>query len=487
MASETVLEHRLSELAPQGSVDAPQQARPMEELQIEEDQNDRRDDGITYPSGPKLCFGQIYTLFPVKGIFLAGLTIFEIGSLVCTVAPTSKVFILGRAISGVGRGAINGGMFKLLRHSFPLSQQGLMSSIVGAVQSAGLVSAPLIGGALVDAFSWRACFGMNIPLGILCIALTAYGVHDPVVNQHEALTLMEKIKKIDVLGTVLVVPAITSLLMALQWGGLKYGWGSWRIIVLFVFCLVLFAAFGYLQYRQGENAIVPARIWKQRSILAGMWYAACCEGVLGVTEYYMSIYFQGVLGYTATKSGLLAIPMVGGLAVTLVASGIGITLFGYYYPPIASGLLTTLDLEEHIGKAVGLLAFLGAAVGLGIQGPQIALQTVMSIDDVSSGGAVLNFGAGMGSSLWICASATLFQGRLQDEIQASSPGTNVTALTDAGISGLREYIGPARLGSVLAGYENAVIQTLYIPLGLALLSFIGSLAIEKKSIKKKQS
>lgn len=155
--------------------------------------------------------------------------------------------------------------------------------------------------------------------------------------------------------------------------------------------------------------------------------------------------------------------------------------------PIASGLLTTLDLKEHIGKAVALLAFLGAAVGLGIQGPQIALQTVLSIDDVSSGGAVLNFGSGMGSALWICASATLFQGRLYDEIHASSPGTNVTVVTEAGLSRLRELIGPEKLGSVLAGYENAVIQTLYIPLGLALLTAVGSLATERKSIKKKQS
>ncbi|KAH6971150.1 major facilitator superfamily domain-containing protein [Ilyonectria sp. MPI-CAGE-AT-0026] len=547
MASETTLERQLPS---QGSINLPQQSRPMEELELEEEQNDPSAEAITYPSGPKLwstmaslciaCFlsglditivavavpsltdqfetiadigwysaaygmalsafvfffGQIYTLFPVKPIFLAGLVIFETGSLVCTLAPTSAIFILGRAITGLGRGAINGGLFKLLRHCFPLEQQGLMNSIIGAVQSAGLVSAPTIGGALIDALSWRACFGINLPLGVICILLTAYGVHDPVVNQAETLTLKEKIKKINVLGTVLVVPAITSLLMALQWGGLKYGWGSWRIILLLVSCVLLFGAFGYLQHRQGERAIVPPRIWKQRSILAGMWFSACSEGILAVTEYYMSIYFQGVRGYTATKSGILALPMIGGLAIALIVSGVGTTLFGYYYPfmlatsvlaPIASGLLTTLDLKEHIGKAVALLAFLGAAVGLGIQGPQIALQTVLSIDDVSSGGAVLNFGSGMGSALWICASATLFQGRLYDEIQASSPGTNVTVVTEAGLSRLRELIGPEKLGSVLAGYENAVIQTLYIPLGLALLTAVGSLATERKSIKKKQS
>ncbi|KPM41706.1 hypothetical protein AK830_g4864 [Neonectria ditissima] len=541
MTSETLREQPVPQIASlDNGNNSSQQSRPMEHLEIEDDRNAQSEDNTAYPSGPQLwstmaslciaCFlsgldltivavtvpsltdqfktiadigwysaayfAQMYNIFPAKTVFLVGLVIFETGSLICTLAPTSAIFILGRAISGLGRGAINGGLFKILRRSFPLSRQGLVNSIIGAVQSAGLVSAPMIGGVLIDGLSWRACFGINLPLGVICILLTTYGVHDPVVNEGEMLTLKEKIKKIDVLGTTLAVPAITCLLMALQWGGLKYGWGGWRIILLLVVCFVLFVAFGYLQHRQGERPMVPPRVWKQRSILAGMWYSACCEGVLAVTEYYMSIYFQGVRGYTPTKSGVFALPMIGGLAIALVISGIGTTVFGYYYPfmlatsflaPIASGLLTTLDLDEHIGKSVGLLAFLGAAVGLGIQGPQIALQAVLSIDDVSSGGAVLNFGSGMGSSLWICASATLFQGRLYDEIQASAPGTNVTRVQEAGLSGLREAIGPARLGSVLAGYENAVVQTLYIPLGLALLTIIGSLAMERKSIKKKQS
>ncbi|KAM0351163.1 hypothetical protein ACHAPU_002948 [Fusarium lateritium] len=443
-------------------------------------------------------FGQIYTLFSIKAVFLVGIATFEIGALVCTLAPSSAVFILGRAISGLGRGALNGGLFKLLRQCFPLSKQAMSSSFFGAMQSIGLITAPTIGGALIDAFSWRACFGVNVPLGVVCLALTAYGVHEQPATQNNApvLNLKQKIRKIDFLGTLLAVPAITCLLMSLQWGGSKFGWASWQIIVPLVICGLLFAGFGYLQYRQGDDALLPPRILKQRSIIAGMWYGACCEGVLAVTEFYMSIYFQGVRGYSPTKAGLLALPMVGGLAIALIISGVGTTYIGYYYPfmlatsvltPVASGLLTTLDLEEQIAKAVALLTFLGLAVGLGLQGPQVALQAVLPIEDVSLGGAVLSFGSGMGSALWICASATLFQGRLASEIRAASPGTDVEELQEAGLSRLRESIGPDRLQSVLAGYENAVVQTLYIPLALALLTIIGSVAMERKSIKKKRS
>ncbi|KAG4261404.1 hypothetical protein FPRO03_11955 [Fusarium proliferatum] len=434
-------------------------------------------------------FGQIYTLFSIKAVFLIGIATFEIGSLICTLAPSSAIFILGRAVSGLGRGAINGGLFKLLRQCFPLSKQAITNSFFGSIQSVGLITAPTIGGALIDAFSWRACFGVNLPLGVMCLVLTAYGVHEqPPRHEATVLTLKEKIQKVDFFGTLLAVPAITFLLMALQWGGTKFGWGTWQIIVPLVVCALLFVAFGYLQYRQGDNALLPPRILKQRSIIAGMWYGACCEGVLAVTEYYMSIYFQGVRGYSPTKAGLLALPMVGGLAIAFIISGVGTTWIGYYYPfmlatsvltPIASGLLTTLDLEEQIAKAVGLLTFLGLAVGLGLQGPQVALQAVLPIEDVSLGGAVITFGAGMGSALWICASATLFQDRLSKEIQNAAPGTNTTYVQEAGLSRLRESIGPERLKGVLSGYENAVVQTLYIPLALALLSIIGAVAMER--------
>ena len=390
-----------------------------------------------------------------------------------------------------------------------------MTGAIGASQSVGLVSAPMIGGVLIDAFSWRACFGINLPLGVICVALTIYGFHDPMPNPETALPFKQKLARMDVLGTLLVVPAITCFLMTLQWGGAKYGWRDPRIIVLFVLFAVLFSAFAYLQYRQGDNATIPPRIVKQRSILGGMWYTACCNGILAMTEYYISIYFQGVRGFTATKSGLLGLPMIVGLAIASIAGATGTTVIGYYFressallvtfcpsltkrpqaflfvtsilAPVASGLLTTIDLNNDIVKASALLGFLGAAVGISIQSPQIAIQASLATKDVPIGGAILGFGAGMGSALWICASATLFQNRLVDEVDRYAPGTNGTRLESVGLSDLRKVIGKDRLERVLSGYNEAVVQTLYMPMALGVATIVGSLAIERRSIKKKQS
>src|ERR1700760_1930222 len=95
------------------------------------------------------------------------------------------------------------------------------------------------------------------------------------------------------------------------------------------------------------------------------------------------------------------------------------------FAPIASGLLTTLDLDDSPGKVAAVLAFLGVAVGFGLQQPFTAIMTTLSPKDISLAVGVLALGGGLGSSLFIAASATLFQNRLVDEISLHSPGTNV--------------------------------------------------------------
>lgn len=155
--------------------------------------------------------------------------------------------------------------------------------------------------------------------------------------------------------------------------------------------------------------------------------------------------------------------------------------------PIASGLLTTIDLDESTVTVAALLGFLGAAIGFGMQSPLLIVQTSLSPKDVSLGTAVVGFGGGMGSALWTCASATLFQNRLVQEIEQHSPGTNGTAIGHSGLSELRNDIGSDKLKNVLSGYSEAVSQTLYIPLALVILTIIGSLAAERKSVKQKRS
>ncbi len=153
--------------------------------------------------------------------------------------------------------------------------------------------------------------------------------------------------------------------------------------------------------------------------------------------------------------------------------------------PIASDLLTTISLDESVVKVACLLGFLGIAMGLGIQTPILALQTILSPKDLPLGIATNTFGATMGNAVWIVVSATLFQNRLVSEVAAHSPSVNATLLSHAGLSEIADLVGSDRLRDVLLGYDEAVTQTLYLPVGLAVATIFGTGLMEWRSMKKK--
>ncbi|KAH6658708.1 major facilitator superfamily domain-containing protein [Truncatella angustata] len=440
-------------------------------------------------------FGKIYGIASVKWLYLVSVIIFELGSLFCTVAPTSWFFILGRAIAGIGAAGMQQGSLMILNQCFPKHKRPMWTTAVGASQMVGIVSSPIVGGALIDWISWRGCFGINLPFGVAAILLIFFGFEEINKQSGAELTWKEKVKGFDALGTVLMVPSLTCLFIALQWGGIRFGWNDPRIVILIILFVGLLVGFGWRQHRLQEAGTLPPRILKMRSVLAGTWYTSCVNSTLAVTEYYITIYFQGVKGYTATQSGLLMLPMLVGMTIGTLIGGFGITKIGYYNPfmiattilaPIASGLLTTIGLDDEPVKAACLLGFLGVAMGFGLQTPIISLQTTMSSKDLSTGLATLYFGATMGNAVWIVVSAALFQNRLIEEVAYFSPSTNATLLKGAGLSEIRKIVGNDRLRDVLLGYDEAVTQTLYLPLGLCAATIVGSIFTEWHSVKKKQ-
>ncbi|KAK9368223.1 major facilitator superfamily domain-containing protein [Lipomyces kononenkoae] len=443
-------------------------------------------------------FVKMYTVFHVKPVFLASMAIFTLGNAVSTFAVSSSMFIVGRATCGFGFAGVFTGFWALFTLTIPLRKRALYGGIAGGIEAVASISAPLLGGVLIDAFSWRACFGLLLPLGGIAILIILF--LPPLRAEHNAenlkLPLKDKLKQMDLLGTALFVPSIVCLLLALQWAGTTYGWGNVRIVVLLVTFANLLLVFGWSQYRAGDKETLPIRILKMRSILAGAWFVSCCNSTLALVEYYMSIYFQGVRGWTAARAGIMSLPMIIGMTISTLLSRALTTAIGYYYPflygttllaPVAAGLLTSLDIDSNLAKLLCYQGLLGFAIGLGLQVPQLAAQTVLSEEESTIGIAIVSFASQIGPVLFLSASTALFQNRLEAEVSQSAPGTNVTSLENMGLSDIRNHFGQDRLRDLLLGYDKAVTQTLYLPLALTCLTVIATVAMERLSIKKKQS
>ena len=219
----------------------------------------------------QLLFGKLYTHFNIKLIFLSAIAIFELGSLICGAAPTSNALIVGRAIAGLGSaGVFNGGVI-IISRTVPLVRRPIYVGIVGAMYGIASVAGPLMGGAFTDHLSWKWCFYINLPIGAITFTGILLFLETP-EKQTARRTVGERILQQDPVGTILLLPGIICLLIALQWGGSKYPWKNGRIIALLVVFAVLIALFVIVQIYNKENATVPPRIISQRSMAFGSWY-----------------------------------------------------------------------------------------------------------------------------------------------------------------------------------------------------------------------
>lgn len=444
----------------------------------------------------QLLFGKFYTHFNIKLVFLLAITCFEIGSLICGAAPSSTALIVGRAIAGLGAAGIFSGALIIIAHSVPLEKRPNYSSAVIGMYGIASVAGPLLGGALTDHVSWRWCFYINLPIGAVTIVLIALLLKAPPVQRKEYSNAMARFLQFDPAGTVLFIPAIVCLLLALQWGGSKYAWSDGRVVALFVIFGVLIIAFVGVQIWKGEDATVPPRVFRQGSILAGTSFGICLGGAFFLFIYYLPLWFQAVKGTTAIGSGIRCLPLILRQILGVGVSGGLTTQFGYYTPfmlistvlmAIGSGLLSTLEVHSSTGMWIGYQLIFGIGSGAGFQQPVLAAQTVLELADVPIGVAINMFLQLFGGTLFVSVSQNLFTTSLISNVATSLPELSPQQVVQAGATELRSlFHTPAEVGTLLDAYNGALTHSFTVAVVLSCLMILGAAAMEWKSVKGKR-
>lgn len=175
--------------------------------------------------GFQVLFGRIYTIFQAKWVFVSAILVFMIGSLVAALSSSSTIFIVGRAIQGMGTSGILSGGLIIIAQVVPLRMRSFIGGAIGAMEGVAMISAPVLGGVLTDRLNWRWCFYINLPIGGFVLIVVFLFLRIPEANRPQSAkkaTLLQTLYQLDVMGAALLMPPIICLLLALQDGGRPY-------------------------------------------------------------------------------------------------------------------------------------------------------------------------------------------------------------------------------------------------------------------------
>ncbi|KAJ5629524.1 hypothetical protein N7528_003181 [Penicillium herquei] len=410
------------------------------------------------------AWGKVYKYFPLKISFLISIFIFEVGSLICGVAPSSIALIVGRAITGVGGAGISSGAFTIIALSAPPKQRPAYIAILGASYGIAAAIGPLVGGAFTSDVTWRWCFYINLPIGGLAAGIILLFYRAPPPLPFLDAPFKEKILQMDLGGTLLLLSALVCYVLALQWGGISLPWSDSKVVGALVGFSILLIVYGAVQWLQKERAAMIPRLCR-RNVIITMIYIDLLAGTFFLLVYYLPIYFQVVSGVSAAQSGIRNLPLILAQSVATVVSGVTLSKYPYPQPfllagaaltAIGSGLLYTLEVNTGTGKWTGYQLLAGIGIGWCFQVPVVTAQASVKPEDLPSVTAMVLTVQTIGGSVFVSAGQSAMVNVLLNVLRGETSTVDASKVAMTGATELREVFTSEQMSFILGAYMQGL-------------------------------
>ncbi|RMZ91576.1 hypothetical protein DV736_g1185, partial [Chaetothyriales sp. CBS 134916] len=356
-----------------------------------------------------------------KPILLLAVLVFIASSIICALAVSMKMLIIGRAVQGVAGGGLILMVNIVISDLFSMRQRSLILGLCEGIWAIAGAIGPILGGVLTDLASWRWCWWINLPVcGVgFALLLIFLDIHNPRTKFSDG------IKAIDWAGSLSILAFTLMLLIGLDFGGDAFPWSSPRVICLIVFGFLCLGVFVFSEHRLAEYPLIPLDLFNERSNIGSLAVSFFHAMTFIAGEYYLPLYFQAVKLASPLRSGVLLAPLIVMTAVCGTCSGVFIHQTGKYRIPIwtgastltlGTGLYISMTPTTSIGAIIGFQLVAGIGSGMLFQPPLISLQAfVTDQNDVATATSTFSFVRCIALAFSIILGGVVFQNSMDKQ------------------------------------------------------------------------
>lgn len=429
-------------------------------------------------------WGKLADLTSKKTLVQLSLVIYVAGSAVAGLSQNVGELIAARTIQGIGAGGLTALAQVIMAAMIAPRERGRYSGYLGAVFAVATVSGPLLGGVIVDTswLGWRWCFYVGVPFAILALVVLQKTLHLPVLRRKV---------RVDYLGATLVTAAVSLLLIWVSLGGDQFDWASWQTAVMVAGALVLGGLFVWVESR-AEEPIIPLTLFRNRTmVLSVLGSLAVGVGLYGASVF-LSQYFQVARGVSPTESGLMTLPMIGGLFVASTISGRIITSTGKWKRFLVAGtllmaggfaLMGTARYDTNYGLLSIYMALIGIGLGMTMQNLVLAVQNTVKTSELGTASSSVAFFRSLGGTVGVSALGALLGSKVGDYTASGLHALGATATSGgSSLPDLTTLSAPVRL-VVQSAYGHATGDVFLYAAPFALLAFVSVLFIREVALR----